>query len=86
MTDGSVPDVRTQPVLRDEELQSQIGETEIHDGEVGLWWLTQASWLVKFASCTVAIDPWWRDINERDVWGKLLGEYPLRPEELPFPD
>ena len=86
MTDWSVPDERTQPVLRDEKLRKQIEETEIHGGEVGLWWLTQASWMVKFASCTVVIDPWWRDINAGDVWGKLLGEYPMRPEELPSPD
>ena len=86
MSGWVVPEKRTQPKLRDEELRNQIQNTEVNNGEVGLWWLTQASWLVKFETCTIAIDPWWRDIHAGDVWGKLLGEYPLKPHDFPVPD
>jgi len=86
MSGWEVPEVRTQPVKRDDELRNEIETQEVGDGEIALWWLTQASWVVKFKSCTVVIDPWWRDLFAGDVWGKLLGEYPLRPENFPNPD
>ena len=34
----------------------------------------------------VLIDPWWRDLFAGDRWGKLLGEFPLEPEQHPEPD
>ena len=34
----------------------------------------------------ILIDPWWRDLFAGDRWGKLLGEFPLEPEEHPEPD
>jgi|AP95_1055475.scaffolds.fasta_scaffold02637_5 L-ascorbate metabolism protein UlaG (beta-lactamase superfamily) len=86
MSGWVVPELRTQPVNRDEELRQEIETQEVAIGEVALWWLTQASWVVKFKDCTVLIDPWWRDLFAGDVWGKLLGEYPLKPEDFPIPD
>ena len=53
---------------------------------MAVWWLTQASWLVKFRTTTILIDPWWRDLDAGDSWGKLLGEFPLTPEQHPKVD
>ncbi|MDP7001725.1 MAG: MBL fold metallo-hydrolase [Candidatus Poseidoniaceae archaeon] len=83
MSGWEVPQSRIQPALRDEELRQQIENSEFAPSSAGLWWLTQASWVVKFNSLTIAIDPWWRDLFAGDVWGKLLGEYPLKPEGFP---
>ncbi|MDG1541536.1 MAG: MBL fold metallo-hydrolase, partial [Candidatus Thalassarchaeaceae archaeon] len=30
--------------------------------------------------------PWWRDLEAGDQWGKLLGEFPLAPDEFPHID
>lgn len=75
--------IRNQPFMRGKELAEQITAYSPTKGEAGLWWLTQASWLVKFPSCNVVIDPWWRDLFAGDMWGKLIGEYPFSPEEYP---
>lgn len=77
---------RTQPIQRGQELRHSIQDFTPQPGEVGLWWLTQAAWLLKFPSCTIVIDPWWRDLFAGDMWAKLLGEYPLEPEDFPAPD
>ncbi|GEM_PF-512234 len=77
---------RNQPFMRSEELSAQIEEFQPKHGGAGLWWLTQASWFVKFPSCSVVIDPWWRDLFAGDMWAKLIGEFPLAPEEYPAPD
>ena len=81
--DWVVPDERTSPHMKGEELRLTIENTNIQRGETGICWLTQASWLVKFRNCTILIDPWWRDLDAGDRWGKLLGEFPLSPEEFP---
>tara|TARA_B100001750_G_scaffold239475_1_gene247600 strand:- start:241 stop:1119 length:879 start_codon:yes stop_codon:yes gene_type:complete len=81
--DWAIPDERTAPYMKGEELRSTIENTNIQRGETGICWLTQASWLVKFRQCTILIDPWWRDLEAGDHWGKLLGEFPLAPEEFP---
>ena len=79
----SVPEKRTTPYMKGEELRLTIEETDVQRGETALCWLTQASWLVKYRTCTILIDPWWRDLQAGDRWGKLLGEFPLSPEEFP---
>ena len=85
MADWVVPDHRTQPVCRGTELKVEM-ETPI-DSAIAAWWLTQASWMVRFQNGPlVLIDPWWRDLFVGDRWGKLLGEFPLEPEEHPEPD
>jgi L-ascorbate 6-phosphate lactonase len=81
-----VPEHRTVPDMAGEELRQAIEETTVERGEVAVCWLTQASWLVKFRTCTVLIDPWWRDLEAGDQWGKLLGEFPLAPDEFPHID
>jgi L-ascorbate 6-phosphate lactonase len=85
MADWVVPEVRTQPVRRGAELRTEM-ETPIESG-LAAWWLTQASWMVRFRDGPlVLIDPWWRDLFAGDRWGKLLGEFPLEPEQHPEPD
>ncbi|RUA02603.1 MAG: hypothetical protein DSY88_06955 [Candidatus Poseidoniales archaeon] len=87
MGDWMVPESRTQPVLRGADLRTEMEQAEPGEGELCAWWLTQASWLIKFHDgATVLIDPWWRDLEAGDMWGKLLGEFPLEPEEHPEPD
>ncbi|MBO58514.1 MAG: hypothetical protein CMA77_05920 [Euryarchaeota archaeon] len=81
--DWVVPDERTSPYMKGEELRLTIENTNLLRGETGICWLTQASWLVKFRNCTILIDPWWRDLDAGDRWGKLLGEFPLSPDEFP---
>ena len=81
-----VPEHRTVPEMSGDELRETIEETTIERGEVAVCWLTQASWLLKFRTCTVLIDPWWRDLDAGDQWGKLLGEFPLAPDEFPHID
>jgi L-ascorbate metabolism protein UlaG (beta-lactamase superfamily) len=82
-----VPESRTKPVLSGIELRNQMRRTIPERGEIAIWWLTQASYLVKFRTGpTILIDPWWRDLDAGDQWGKLLGEFPLEPEEHPQPD
>mgnify|MGYP002630815503 FL=1 len=81
-----VPEHRTVPDMAGEELRQAIEEAAVERGEVAVCWLTQASWLVKFRTCTVLIDPWWRDLEAGDQWGKLLGEFPLAPDEFPHID
>ncbi len=99
MADWVVPESRTQPVLRGEQLAAEMTSTAVPSGEVAAWWLTQASWMLKFPSDgttevqpevgdmgpLVLIDPWWRDLFAGDRWGKLLGEFPLEPEQHPQP-
>jgi L-ascorbate metabolism protein UlaG (beta-lactamase superfamily) len=84
--DWVVPEQRTKPVLSGEQLRNEVEKAHIGRGEVAVWWLTQASWLVKFRTTTILIDPWWRDLEAGDRWGKLLGEFPLTPEEHPKVD
>ena len=85
MADWVVPDHRTQPVCRGAELKTEM-ETPI-ESSIAAWWLTQASWMVRFQNGPlILIDPWWRDLFAGDRWGKLLGEFPLEPEEHPEPD
>ncbi|HIF03843.1 MAG TPA: MBL fold metallo-hydrolase [Candidatus Poseidoniales archaeon] len=85
MADWVVPEVRTQPVKRGAELRAEM-EAPI-EGRLAAWWLTQASWMVRFRDGPlVLIDPWWRDLFAGDRWGKLLGEFPLEPEQHPEPD
>ncbi len=82
-----VPDSRTKPVLSGSALREAIESFVVPDGCVTTWWLTQASWIAKFPNdLLVLIDPWWRDLDAGDRWGKLLGEFPLTPEEHPEPD
>jgi len=81
-----VPEHRTVPEMSGDELRETIEETTIDRGEVAVCWLTQASWLLKFRKCTILIDPWWRDLDAGDQWGKLLGEFPLAPDEFPHID
>ena len=78
--------LRIQPMCRDEELIAQVNAAQPAHGEAYLWWLTQASWLVKTNEATFAIDPWWRDVFAGDHWAKLLGEYPLHPSAFPTLD
>ena len=85
MSDWVIPESRTKPVLSGaalrEEMQMPITTS------LAAWWLTQASWMVRFQDGPlVLIDPWWRDLFAGDRWGKLLGEFPLEPEEHPEPD
>ena len=85
MSDWEVPESRTQPVNRGESLRAEM-ESPI-DSRIAAWWLTQASWMVRFQNGPlVLIDPWWRDLFAGDRWGKLLGEFPLEPEQHPEPD
>ncbi|MBD14381.1 MAG: hypothetical protein CMJ72_04340 [Planctomycetaceae bacterium] len=85
MADWVVPENRTQPVSRGAELKTQM-ESPI-ESPIAAWWLTQASWMVRFQNGPlILIDPWWRDLFAGDRWGKLLGEFPLEPEEHPEPD
>ena len=85
MADWVVPEFRTQPVNRGDALRAEM-ESPI-DSRIAAWWLTQASWMVRFQNGPlVLIDPWWRDLFAGDRWGKLLGEFPLEPEEHPEPD
>ena len=85
MADWVVPESRTQPVNRGDLLRTEM-ESAI-DSRIAAWWLTQASWMVRFQNGPlVLIDPWWRDLFAGDRWGKLLGEFPLEPEEHPEPD
>lgn len=85
MADWVVPEVRTQPVKRGAELRAEM-EAPI-ESSLAAWWLTQASWMVRFRDGPlVLIDPWWRDLFAGDRWGKLLGEFPLEPEQHPEPD
>lgn len=85
MADWVVPEVRTQPVKRGAELRAEM-EAPI-ESALAAWWLTQASWMVRFRDGPlVLIDPWWRDLFAGDRWGKLLGEFPLEPEQHPEPD
>ena len=85
MADWVVPESRTQPVNRGDALRAEM-ESPI-DSRIAAWWLTQASWMVRFQNGPlVLIDPWWRDLFAGDRWGKLLGEFPLEPEEHPEPD
>ena len=81
-----VPEHRTVPEMAGEELREALEETTVERNEVAVCWLTQASWLLKFRNCTVLIDPWWRDLDAGDQWGKLLGEFPLAPDEFPHID
>ena len=74
---------RTMPVCRDADLVEEFSESIVEEGEMKLWWLTQASWLVKTATVSIAIDPWWRDVHCEGHWQKLLGEYPLHPSHFP---
>ena len=84
MADWVVPESRTQPVNRGDALRAEM-ESPI-DSRIAAWWLTQASWMVRFQNGPlVLIDPWWRDLFAGDRWGKLLGEFPLEPEEHPEP-
>ena len=73
--DWVVPEKRTKPVLSGEQLRNEVENAHLGRGEVAVWWLTQASWLVKFRKTTILIDPWWRDLDAGDSWGKLLGEF-----------
>jgi L-ascorbate 6-phosphate lactonase len=85
MADWVVPETRTQPVNRGVALRTEM-ESSI-ESRIAAWWLTQASWMVRFQNGPlVLIDPWWRDLFAGDRWGKLLGEFPLEPEEHPEPD
>ena len=85
MGDWVVPESRTQPVNRGDSLRVEM-ESPI-DSRIATWWLTQASWMVRFKNGPlILIDPWWRDLFAGDRWGKLLGEFPLEPEEHPEPD
>jgi L-ascorbate metabolism protein UlaG (beta-lactamase superfamily) len=85
MADWVVPESRTQPVNRGDTLRTEM-ESSI-ESRIAAWWLTQASWMVRFQNGPlVLIDPWWRDLFAGDRWGKLLGEFPLTPEEHPEPD
>ena len=85
MADWVVPESRTQPVNRGDALRAEM-ESPI-DSRIAAWWLTQASWMVRFQNGPlILIDPWWRDLFAGDRWGKLLGEFPLEPEEHPEPD
>ena len=85
MADWVVPEFRTQPVNRGDALRAEM-ESPI-DSRIAAWWLTQATWLVRFQNGPlILIDPWWRDLFAGDRWGKLLGEFPLEPEEHPEPD
>ena len=47
-----------EPVLSDQDLQSQIRETIPEPGQVALWWLGQSGLLVKSRWATVLIDPY----------------------------
>lgn len=71
------------PVCRDSQLVSQFEAEEVEDAGLSLWWLTQASWLIKSRRVRLAIDPWWRDVHADGHWQKLLGEYPLHPDGFP---
>lgn len=82
----AVPEARITPVLAGEKLRHILDNTTPERGELAICWLTQASWLVKFRTCTILIDPWWRDLDAGDHWSKLLGEFPLAPEEFPHID
>ena len=85
MGDWEVPQSRTQPVNRGDSLRAEM-QSSI-DSRIAAWWLTQASWMVRFqGGPLVLIDPWWRDLFAGDRWGKLLGEFPLEPEQHPEPD
>ncbi len=82
-----VPEHRVQPVLAGEALSDEIEAWRVPPGCVTVWWLTQASWFAKFPNgLLVLIDPWWRDLDAGDRWGKLLGEFPMTPEQHPEPD
>jgi len=85
MADWVIPDSRTQPVNRGKSLREEM-ESPI-ESRIAAWWLTQASWMIRFQNGPlILIDPWWRDLFAGDRWGKLLGEFPLEPEEHPEPD
>ena len=47
-----------EPVLSDQDLQTQIRETIHEPGQVSLWWLGQSGLLVKSRWATVLIDPY----------------------------
>ena len=47
-----------EPVLSDQDLQTQIRETIPEPGQVSLWWLGQSGLLVKSRWATVLIDPY----------------------------
>ena len=47
-----------EPVLSDQDLQTQIRETIPESGQVALWWLGQSGLLVKSRWATVLIDPY----------------------------
>ena len=47
-----------EPVLSDQDLQTQIRETIPEPGQVALWWLGQSGLLVKSRWATVLIDPY----------------------------
>jgi L-ascorbate 6-phosphate lactonase len=82
-----VPDERVKPVLSGSALRDEIEEWQVPEDSVTVWWLTQASWIAKFPNDLLfLIDPWWRDLEAGDRWGKLLGEFPMTPEEHPEPD
>lgn len=84
--DWVIPKDRVKPIMKGHELSKEIDETTVQRGEIALCWLTQASWLIKYRNCTILIDPWWRDLEAGDRWGKLLGEFPLSPDEYPHID
>ena len=78
---------RTRPVRAGDDLREEMETTALARGQLAAWWLTQASWMVKFGNGGFAlIDPWWRDLSVDDHWQKLLGEFPLEPEAHPVPD
>ncbi len=61
MGDWEIPESRTQPVNRGTSLRVEM-ESSI-DAKIAAWWLTQASWMVRFQNGPlVLIDPWWRDL------------------------
>jgi len=85
MANWDVPEFRTKPALSGAELRDEM-EQPIN-ASIAAWWLTQASWMIRFRDGPlILIDPWWRDLYAGDMWGKLLGEFPLEPEEHPEPD
>ena len=78
---------RTRPVRAGDDLREEMETTALARGQLAAWWLTQASWMVKFGNGGFALfDPWWRDLSVDDHWQKLLGEFPLEPEAHPVPD
>ena len=57
-------------------LRADIAKRRIPDGAIGIWWLGQASFILKGAGTTVYVDPYLAESPRR------LSPPPLRPEDV----